>query len=143
MSFQEVLDKRSADIKPLPPIPQGEYHAVVKGHPSFNPVGANQTPAVNFTLTGFRPYSHIEPAALAECGDLAERELTLTLFLTDAALLRLKRFLDHLGIDEGDRTLRERIADAPNRAVIVTITHTMSKTSNQIFANISSTAKAG
>jgi hypothetical protein len=142
MTFQEILDKRSADIKQLKPLPQGTYRAIVNGHPTFNPVGANQTSAVNFKLTGFVPVSYIDPDVMAEYGNIAERELTLNLFLTEAAMWRLKQFLDHLGIEEGDRTLRERIAEAPNRAVIVTITHKMNPNSDQIFANIATTAKA-
>jgi hypothetical protein len=142
MTFEEILDKRSSDIRQLKALPQGTYRAIVKGCPTFNPVGANQTPAVNFKLTGFVPVGYIDPDVLAECENIADRELTLNLFLTEAAMWRLKQFLDHLGIEEGDRTLRERLADAPNRPVIVTITHSTGRNSEQIFANVTSIAKA-
>jgi len=68
--------------------------------------------------------------------------MSLTFFLTDAALWRLKKFLDDLGVKEGNLTLKARIDRAPNRQCIVTIRHGMTKGDNPTaFAEITQTAK--
>lgn len=142
-NMSDVLDRMSRDIKQLDPLPVGTYIARVKEQPTLNPVGAKQTPAVNFVLTGFVPLQDVDHDALAKCGDILDKEMTYNLFTTEAAAWRLKKFLDHLGIEEGDKTLKERLAEAPGRQVTISITHTMSKDPNKpgTFANINTTAR--
>jgi hypothetical protein len=142
-NFSSILDQVSKDVKQLPPLPVGTYQARVAGPPTYEPVGAKLTPAVNFVLTGFVATQDVDREELAKCGDIQSKEMKLNMFTTEAAAWRLKQFLDHLGIEENDRTLRERLADAPSRLVLVSITHTFSKdpTKPGIFANINTTAK--
>jgi len=139
-----ILDRQSRDIQKLPPLPVGTYIATVLDV-TFEPVGAKQTPAVNVLLGGFHPHSGVDQVQLAKCGDPAAHTVTYNLFLTEAAAWRLPQFLDHLGIEEGDRTLRERLAEAPSKQVKVTITHTVgkagSRSAGETFANVDSTAK--
>lgn len=136
--FAEVLDLRSKDVTKLDPLPVGSYQATVAGLPTFEEVGKNKTPAAKFTMTGFVPID-VDRAALAKCGDTAKREITLTMFVTPTAAYRLKKFLDDLGIGEGDRTLKQRIDEVPNRQCIVHIKHIMPK--DTIFAEIDQTSK--
>jgi hypothetical protein len=137
--FSEVLDLRSKDIKKLDPLPVGSYHATVAGLPVFEDVGKNQTPAAKFTMTGFVPLHDVDRAELAKCGDITKREITLTMFLTEASVWRLKKFLDDLGIEEGDMTLKQRIGEVQNRQCVVHIKHAMPK--DTIFAEIDQTSK--
>ena len=136
----DVLEKLSRDIIKYDPLPVGMYQATVRGLPELKPIGAKQTPAAVFTMTGFVPLQSIDPSA--NCGDLTTREMPLTFFLTDAALWRLKKFLDDLGVEEGNLTLKARIDQAPNRQCNVSIRHGMTKGDNPTtFAEITHTAK--
>jgi len=139
--FSEVLDLRSKDIKKLEPLPAGSYQATVAGLPTIEPVGKNKTPAAKFTMTGFIPRQNTDSAEVAKCGDIAKREIIHTTFLTESAAWRLKKFLDDLGIEEGEKTLKERIDQVPNRQCVVHIKHTMSNDNNTVYAEIAKTSK--
>jgi hypothetical protein len=136
----DVLDKLSRDIIKYDPLPVGMYQATVRGLPELKPIGGKQTPAAVFTMTGFVPLQSIDLGT--NCGDLATREMPLTFFLTDAALWRLKKFLDDLDIEEGNLTLKARIDRAPNRQCKVSIRQNLTKSDNPtVFAEITQTAK--
>jgi hypothetical protein len=137
--FNEILDLRSKDVKKLAALPPGTYLATVVGLPTYEAVGAKQTPAAKFLMTGFIPQDCVDREKLAECGDVVRRELTLTMFLTGPSLWRLKKLLDDLGIEEGNRTFKQRIDDVPNRQCLVHVKNTMPK--DTIFAEIDQTAK--
>jgi hypothetical protein len=136
-AFADILNRQSREIEKLPPLPVGEFQTTVVGH-EYKKVGAKNTPAVIFTLQGFAPMSQISHDELAKCGDLRTRELRYTLYLTDAAGWRVRQFLDHCGVEEGDRSLAERIDGAINRQVLVTIGHDIGKGPNAgvFFANV-------
>src|SRR5262245_34604349 len=139
MSITDILERRSDTFEKLPPLPPGQYVTTVVAYEQDH-VGPRQTPAVIFTLRGFAPapMSPIATGDLSKYGDLSMREMRYTLYLTEAAAWRVRQFLDHLGIEEGDRSLGERLSEAPNKPVIVTIKHDMGKGPNAgaIFANI-------
>jgi len=138
----DILDRQSREFEKLPPLPIGEYHTTVVAY-ECKKVGTKNTPAVIFTLQGFAPVSQVSQDELAKCGDLRTRELRYTLYLTEAATWRARQFLDHLGIEEGDRTVGERIADAINRQVLVTIRHDIGQGPNAgLFASIDGTRPA-
>src|SRR5262249_34625249 len=108
-------------------------------------VGQKLTPAIIFTLKGFTPVGDTTTADFSKCGNLSELKMRYTLFLTENALWRLRQFLNHLGIEEGDRSLSERLSEIANKPVLVTIRHEWPKNKKDAtgpFATISETAKA-
>jgi hypothetical protein len=141
--MDNILNQRTDTFEKLPPLPPGQYVTMVAAYEPKE-VGRNQTPAVVFTLKGFTPAGHIPPSYFERCGDLTTREMPYTLYLTEASRWRVREFLDQLGIEEGDRTLSERLSEAVGKPIMVTITHELGKGQNAgtTFANVSETFKA-
>lgn len=144
-NFQDVLNKPASAIEAPKPLPVGTYLAIVDGQPEFAKIGKDQTDCLNFKLKLLQAQPDVDPASLSETlngASLADKSITHRLFITEAAVWRLKQFLvDHLGIEEGTSTLGELIPQAMGRQVLVTLGHRASADGQQIFTDVKATAK--
>jgi hypothetical protein len=138
--FAEVLAIRPKDVEKPEPLPVGTYQATVVGFPTQEEVGKNKTPALKFKMTGFIPID-VDPAELAKVGDVSKHEMVHTVFVTDKSLHRLKKFLEDLGIEVGNKTFRECIDEVSNRQCVVHVKHTISPDKTTIYAEIAHTSK--
>src|SRR5688572_19943486 len=96
-SFQELLSKNSAEVKPPKPLPPGSYLCIVSGQPEFAKIGAQQTDCINFPLQPVQALEDVDQDQLQVALDgaaLNEKKINYRLFVTDAALWRLTKFLE-------------------------------------------------
>ena len=143
--FETVLDRPSSSIERPKPAPVGEYACVVIGQPREDKSTKKQTPFVEFTLKFLSAMESVDEDALdAWLGEKKLQEMTIqyTFYLTEGAAWRLVKFLDDLEAGDEDMSLRQRIAETPNKEIIVTIRHEPSEDGESMFARIGSTAKA-
>jgi hypothetical protein len=140
---EDILAQASKDVKKPPPLPEGLYSAMVMEQPEDTTVGKKQTPAIIVQLGNFQQ-REVDPAKLAniDLADYGPRRLTL--FKTTAALWRVKKFLDDVGIDDVDGTasLRQRLDQTPGHRVLIWVKHKMPKGGEgEWFDYIEDTAK--
>lgn len=144
-TFESILDRKSSDVEAPKPAPVGEYRVMVAGLPREDKSTKKQTPFIEFTLKFIEALDSVDEDALEEWlgkDKITDRTIRHTLYLTEASLFRLVKFLDHLDAGDEDMTLSQRIAESPNKEVIITIRHEPSEDGETMFARIGSTAKA-
>ncbi len=143
-SFQDVLNKPAADVKPPEPLPPGTYLCLVDGPGEFGKIGKNQTDCINFKLKPMQAQGDVDPGTLQQSlngASLQDKTIRHRLFITEESVWRLKQFLEHLGIEEGTKSLGEMIPEAQGKQVIVTLGHRASEDGTQVFQEVKGTAK--
>lgn len=153
-TFESVLDTPSSEISRPRPLPQGTYVCMVKGLPRIDKSTKKGTEFSEFTLQVMESCDDVDPDELKlslskASGDiipLRERSLRVTMWHTEDALWRLKKFLDDLMIpDEDDagepRTIRDRMQDVPGKMVYAHVKHSPSDDGETMYANVDKTAK--
>lgn len=139
-NFGALLDKPSTEIERPKPLPQGTYTTVVKGLPKFDKSSKKQTEFVEFTLQPLAVHEDVDPDDLEAMGGFVNKTIRATYYITEDALWRLKEFLGHLGIEEGDKSLRQMIEEAPGRQVLAFLKHEASNDGESIYATVGKTA---
>ena len=142
--FQDILNTPLKEIERPKPYPVGSYIALVEGLPSFDKVGENQTPCVDFNLRFLSANDDVDKLQLVEAGGINGKAIRHRLFLTKDAAWRLKKFLiDDLQLDDADgtKTPTQVINEAPGRQVMITIRHRPSKDGTVVYSEIAQTAK--
>lgn len=128
--FTSILSKPAAAVEKPKPKPAGTYLSTVAGMPAQREVTFNgETNLVmNFKLKVMAPMQDVSQDALADPG--VGELMTWPPFNKDFWVgtpegeYAFKAFLtDHLGIEPGDKTLGEMVAEAPGRQVLVTLIH--------------------
>ena len=139
-SFSDILDRPATDFERPKPLPQGTYVMMVKGLPRFDKSSKKQTPFVEFTCDVIAAGEDVDTDALAEMGGIAGKQMRATFYTTEEATYRLREFLTHLGLDEGEYgSLRQMIEDAPGKQFLGTIIHEASQDGQNIFARLGTT----
>ena len=126
-NFAEILSMQLDDIKPLKPLPAGQYLAIVVDEPEVTQKGKNSNSCIIFKLRLMQALDQ-SPAFQEQLYDaldgksLSEIVLKHTLWLTPDAIYRVKIFFeDHLGIR--GMAIKEARANAIGKELIVTIGH--------------------
>lgn len=142
-TFESILDKPIDDITRPPPMPAGSYVATVVGLPTQGKSSnEKQTPFYEFKFNLVSPMEDVDQEKLAEIGGLAGKTGTIKFYLTEDSAWRLKEFLlDHLGIT-GVSSIKQAIAEAPNRQCVVVYKSQPSRQGDRLVSFIDSTAKA-
>lgn len=141
VDFSAVLNKKVEDIEKPKPLPIGTYVCIVDGLGEIKTVGKDETPCVNFKLKVMSPGVDVDAEALNAAGGVNNRSVRHTLWLTEDAAWRAKKFLaEDLGIDPHGKTLMELINEAPGRSCMVNIKHRPSEDGQTLYAEIKSTA---
>lgn len=111
MRFTDALDRRMEEVKRPPNPPVGHYTWQVKKHPdsdSFDSRNSGKTfDRLSFQMSCVGASDDVDPDDLAEYGDVSGF-VTSKSFLFDnedeqafeRSMYNLKRFLEHLGVDE-------------------------------------------
>lgn len=149
-NFGSVLDRPSQAIERPRPLPAGHYIMVVKGQPKFDKSTQKKTEYAEYTMVPMQAMEDVDAEALADAltnkatGEkkaLQDKTMRNTYYLTDDAIWRLKEFLDHCGVDDGDGiTLRQRVNAATGCQVLVTVRNRPSEDGQNMFAEIAGTA---
>ena len=140
VDFTTILNKQVDSVERPKPLPAGTYTFVVVRH-EFGLSAKKQTPQVEFACRPMAPGADVDAALLPP--GWQSRETGVTFYLTDAALFRLREFLEQLGLRTQGRPFSEVIPETTNSQFLGTVTHDVSQRNNKdVFANISSTAPA-
>lgn len=138
-SFEDILDKAPGEIERPKPLPVGSYTCIVKGLPRFDKSSKKQTPFVEFTLQPIAAGEDVDQDDLEAMGGFANKTIRATYYITEDATWRLKDFLNHCGIEEGE-SLREMIEETPGKQVTAYMKHRPSEDGQSIFAELAKTA---
>lgn len=148
-SFSSILDTPASEIERPKPMPPGQYIWAVQGQPKFDKSSKKQTDFVEFTLKCLEAMDTVDSDDLDKWltkkdGSkikLTEVTKTITFYLTESALWRLKDFLAHCGLGEdSDESLKQLIAETAGCQVIGTIRHEPFQSGDGIRATIGATA---
>ena len=140
-NFGSLLDRAPSEVEKPKPLPEGQYLWVVQGLPRYDKSSKKQTEFVEFTLKALQAGPDVDQDELATMGGIADKTTRATFYLTEGSLWRLKEFLEHCGIGEGD-SLREMIEEAQNCQVVGFIRHEASNDGESVFARLGKTASA-
>lgn len=136
-SFAESLNKRASEIKPPPVMPKGLYLGVVQGQ--YKQIKAKTgTEGVEFSVALQQPLQGVDETQLAEVGGAQGKTMAVRLYSEYFILQFLK---DHLGIEEGAKTLGEMLAEAPGKAVGVMVDTQPSAKGDRMTSFIKETVK--
>jgi len=141
-NFSSLLDAPSSSIERPKPYPIGTYLGVVNGLPRIDKSSKKQTEFSEYTLNFLQAMDDVDPEALEEVGGIAGKSIKNTYYHTEAAVWRLKEFLDHLGAGDDSMTLRQRMQEVNGLQCYFTIRHEASEDGTMIFARVGSTAAA-
>ena len=126
-SFEEIMNRKSGDIKPPPALPAGSYHCMVDGLPEKQESTQKKTPCKVYKFKIIGPGPDVNPQELAGVeGGVQGKVLTgqavgAAFYITEGTDWRYKEFLvDALGIEEQngageDKTLLEMEAEVAGR----------------------------
>jgi hypothetical protein len=147
-NFTDVLSIQLEDIKPLKPLPAGQYLALINDYETTQK-GKNNTSCIVFKLRLMQALDQT-PAFQEQLYDaldgrsLNDIPISHILWLTPDSMYRTKIFFeDHLGIR--GMAINQALANAVGKQLIVTIGHYVIERENEpprVAMEIKSTAKA-
>lgn len=142
-SFESILDRPASEIKPPPAYPVGTYHCLVDGPPVVGK-SKNQNDFFTFKFKVLKAMEDVNQQEAAE-QQMVGKTFTNDTYVTvgggaDDQSWRLKEFLGHLGIEDAGKSLREMLAEAPGKQVLVKLKHQLSEDGKRVFHRVESTA---
>ena len=137
-NFGSILDRAPSEIEKPKPLPQGSYITQIVGQPRFDKSSKKQTEFVEFTHKLLSALDDVDEDELKALGGVKDKVMKNTFYLTESAAWRLKEFLEHCGIEEGD-SLREMIEETPGKQVGIFVGHEASQDGTSVFARVGKT----
>lgn len=146
-NFGAILDRPSAEVERPKALPVGSYVALIQGQPRYGESSKKKTEQVEFDLKLLQAMDDVDEDDLREAltrkdgstKTLGDIKMKVTYYLTEDALWRLKDFLNHAQVEEGDLSLRQRITEAPGHQVGIVIKHDPSDDGESVFAKVGRT----
>jgi hypothetical protein len=147
-NFEEILNKPASSITAPQPIPTGTYHCLVEGPATPGKSSVKQTDFLQFKYKILSPRDDVDAAKAAE-QQVIGKFITQDFYVTEneTTQFMLKEFCtDTLGIEESDgngqsKSLKELVAEAPGKQLLVNIVHNLSRDGKRIYHNVGSTAR--
>lgn len=145
-NFSSILDRKAHEIEEPKAFPVGTYLVLLQGQYQTGESSVKKTPFVFFPAKVLMAQEDVSQSEVEAFGGVQGKELKgrqgLQFYLTDESAYRLKEFLvDHLGIEPGDKSLKEMMTEAPGKQVLVTISHQPSDDGKRIFGQVAKTMK--
>ncbi len=137
-NFGSILDRAPSEIEKPKPLPQGSYITQIVGQPRFDKSSKKRTEFVEFTHKLLQAQDDVDEDELKALGGVKDKVMKNTFYLTESAAWRLKEFLGHCGIEEGD-SLREMIEETPGKQVGIFVNHEASQDGTSVFARVGKT----
>jgi hypothetical protein len=139
-SFESILDTPIANVDRPQPIPVGTYDVIVRGMYEQGVSNVKKTPFVQFAFAITAAGDDVDPDALEAIGGLSDKVFknnSTKFYTTPDSLWRLTDALEAMGIDDLDtKTVRQALAETPNSACKILITHVTSEDGSQTFAEL-------
>ena len=158
-SFEnDVLNKRSSEIKEAPLKPVGQYLWLIVGPHVEGESSQKKTKWLGWNIKCMGGADDSTNAAIAEyeanCQSAGLQNYKVTdwswkpstmsgcrFWVTEDAVIQLKTFLiNALSIDEGTKTLREMLAEAPGKQFYQNVGHRPSQDGTRMFNELQGTA---
>lgn len=138
-SFEDILNRPASEIKPPEAYPVGTYHCLVDGPPAPGKSSQKQTDLLQFKFKILSPMQDVDALKAAEM-QIVGKTITGDYYITDGATWRLKEMLEHCEISEEGKSLKQMIAEAPGKQLLVKLRHEASQDGKRVFHRIDSTA---
>jgi len=141
LDFESMLNSDMSDGIAPPPLPSGDYRAVILERKFGESKAGNRT--CQFTFKPIEATATVDASALDEFGAeaMAETRLQQTYTFTEKAVWRLDDFLGNI-LDIKSKNRGKAIEDAIGQEVLINVTHTPTDDGKGAWANIKSIAKA-
>lgn len=127
-TFAELLGKQVDDIKPVPPLPIGEYTFEIGGREEVTSTQKG-TPGIEITLTAVAASDKIDKDALVDPNTnqsmVPGRQLSTTFWITEKAMPMVAEWLKLLGIT--GVSVAEGLLQSQGKLIIGEVTQKMSK----------------
>lgn len=142
-NFKSILEASPSEVVRPPQIPVGTYLCTV-GQWETGESSKKKTPFVKFQLTPIAAMEDVDDTALTVIGGLEGRSLSVTYYITEAAVPMLDEFHQNCGVDLTDGTSRLARNDAiMNTQVLAMVEHEIDQNdSSRVFARVNRTAMA-
>jgi hypothetical protein len=138
-SFEEILNKPASEIKPPQAYPVGTYHSLIDGPPEPGKSSQKGTDYLRFKFKILSPMGDVDKAQATE-QQVVGKIISNDYYITDGATWRLTELLmDSLGLD-GDKPIKELLAEAPGKQLLVKLKHEASPDGKRVFHRVDSTA---
>jgi hypothetical protein len=143
-SFEEILGKKSSEVRMPQAYPVGTYHCLIEGPPEPGQSSQKQALLVRYKFKILAPMKDVDAAAAAE-QQVIGKTFTDDFYIENAEW-RLKEFLtDALGIEHGEgtpqeKTMKQMVAESPGQQVLVKLRHEMSRDGKRVFHRVDSYA---
>lgn len=151
MSFENILNKKATEISRPPPVPPGTYTLQVFGRPNFvDQSRRGGTDYVDFQTKIVAIGDNVEESILATfpggraalMGFELKGRAGARFYLSENAMYMVKEWLtESLGIDEGDKTLKELCFEAPGNMVMAEIQNEPTQDGKGMVSTIRSWAR--
>jgi len=140
--FSLLLKKPAGEAKRPPPLPMGDYTAIVRGF-ELGDQNRNKTPYVRFptTLQDWPKDSSDEWTVVDGEGnaflankadvDLSKRSMRKDFYLTEDSLWRLDEFIRSCGINPNGRTYEEIFPEIVGQPVLVEVQQYLNQQTNE------------
>jgi hypothetical protein len=152
-TFESILDMPAADVERPKPIPAGTYDAIIQGLYEEGVSSQKKTPFVQFAFAiqaadedvdeeELTAYLTAKDGSVKALSGVVLKNNSTKFYTTPDSMFRLTDFLDDLGIDQTDKTIRQCLSETPNCSVKILIGHVASQDGEQIFAALKKTLPA-
>jgi hypothetical protein len=152
-TFESILDMPAADVERPKPIPAGTYNAIVYGLYEEGVSSQKKTPFVQFAFLiqsadedvdeeELTAYLTAKDGTVKSLQSVILKNNSTKFYTTPDSMFRLTDFLDHCGIDQEGKSVRQCLSETPNCSVKILIGHTASNDGESIFAELKKTMPA-
>jgi len=152
-NFESILDMPAADVERPKPIPAGTYDAIVQGLYEEGVSSQKKTPFVQFAFAiqgadedvdedDLTTYLTAKDGSVKSLASVVLKNNSTKFYTTPDSMFRLTDFMDHCGIDQEGKTVRQCLSETPNCSVKILIGHTASPDGESIFAELKKTMPA-
>ena len=136
-SFEEILNKKSSEVRAPQAYPVGTYHCLVDGPPEPGQSSQKGALLLRYKFKILSPMGDVDATQAAE-QQIVGKTFTDDFYIENADW-RLKEFLrDALGVEDQEgtpqeKTLKEMVAESPGKQVLVKLRHEMSRDGKRVF----------
>ena len=122
VDFRSLLDTKWDDVKKPPTWPAGTYHGVIARQQYGRQQNEKKTPYAEQFITITEPGEDVAEQCQELGIDVAKRQVSTKLWLSEDAQYRVKEVLHSCGIDTAGRGFGETLPELIGKSVLVEIT---------------------
>jgi hypothetical protein len=142
-NFQSILNASPTEVERPKPIPTGTYLCVV-GDCESGESSQKKTPFIKFALKPIDAMADVDATALTALGGLEGKTLSITFYITEAAVYQLDEFHQNCCVDMEDGSSRADRNDlVANAQILATVEHEIDERDpSRTYVRVRRTARA-